>query len=235
MVFAFIIVLVLAIACEAYLTPLQQMHIRRIMADEQTPPPIRSKVRHILIHHYLDWTIHMAKRFATTHRKRLQHVSKQDLQQYAIHGLVRAVTKYDGRCNLPVYAEKYIMGSLYYGLTELTPLKPLNHYERFVKKIRLPRASFQSDAWFYDGLSEKTEGSPPIVAVDRGTDLSEKLATLPAIYKQTLYYRYDPVTYEKARRVSEVGALMGVSRETVRKRMRWIREYLSNTNYNRAL
>lgn len=209
------------------------MYIRRIMAHPQTPPT-RTKIRHILIHHYLDWTIHMAKRFATTHRKRLQHVSKQDLQQYAIHGLVRAVAKYDGRCNLPVYAEKYIMGSLYYGLTELTPLKPLNHYERFVKKIRLPLASFQSDAWFYDTIREQTEGSL-IIGVDKGTDLSEKLAMLPPLYKQTLYYRYDPVTYEKARRVSEVGALTGVSRETVRKRVRWIREYLRNTDDNRAL
>jgi RNA polymerase sigma factor (sigma-70 family) len=226
MFFAFIIVLVIAFTSDAYLTPQQQMHIRRIMADEQTSPPIRSKVRHILIHHYLDWTIHMAKRFAAKHQKRLQHVSKQDLQQYAIHGLVKAVAKYDGRCNLPVYAEKYIMGSLYYGLTDLTPLKPLNHYERFVKKIRLPLASFQSDAWFYDGLSEQTEGFPPIVAVNKGVDLSEKLATLPAIYRQTLYYRYDPVTYEKARTIREVGVLMGVSCETVRKRVRWIRKHL---------
>jgi len=197
------------------------------MAHEQTPPPIRSKVRHILIRHYLDWTIHMAKRFATTHQKRLQHVSKQDLQQYAIHGLVRAVAKYDGRYNLPIYAEKYIMGSLYYGLTDLTPLKPLNHYERFVKKIRLPLASFQSDTWFYDTVREKTEGSPPII-LDKGADLSEKLATLPPIYKQTFYYRYDPVTYAKVRTIREVGELMGVSSETARQRILQIKRYLIN-------
>jgi RNA polymerase sigma factor (sigma-70 family) len=212
----------------AYLTPQQQMYIRQIMAHPQMPPPIRSKVRYILIHHYLDWTIHMAKRFATTHRKRLQHVSKQDLQQYAIHGLVRAVAKYDGRCNLPVYAEKYIMGSLYYGLTELTPLKPLNHYERFVKKIRLPLASFQSDAWFYDTVREQTEGSPHIVAVDKGLDFLEKLATLPPVYKHTFYYRYDPVTYAKVRTIREVGELTGVSSETARQRMLQIKRYLTN-------
>jgi len=230
MVFAFIIVLVLAIASYAYLTPQQQLYIRKIMAHSQTPPPIRSKVRDILIHHYLDWTIHMAKRFATTHQKRLQHVSKQDLQEYAIHGLVRAVAKYDGRCNLPIYAEKYIMGSLYYGLTELTPLKPLNHYERFVKKIRLPLASFQSDAWFYDAVCEQTEGLSPIVAVDKGLDLSEKLATLPPIYKHTFYYRYDPVTYAKVRTIREVGELTGVSSETARQRLIQIKRYLINTD-----
>jgi len=227
MFFALIVFMALY-QCMAYLTPQQQMYIRQIMAHPQMPPPIRSKVRYILIHHYLDWTIHMAKRFATTHRKRLQHVSKQDLQQYAIHGLVRAVAKYDGRCNLPVYAEKYIMGSLYYGLTELTPLKPLNHYERFVKKIRLPLASFQSDAWFYDTVREQTEGFPPIVMVDKGLDLSEKLATLPPIYKHTFYYRYDPVTYAKVRTIREVGELTGISSETARQRLIQIKRYLIN-------
>jgi len=188
------------------------------MLNKQTPPYIKIKTEQILIKNYLYYALSLSYNFQKKLKSKKYLINRgQDLHQYAIHGLVKAVRRYNyNTTTLQPYAKKYIMGYLYYGVTELSPLKQLSHYERYTKKIKLPSAQLNSDIWFYDNFMSSPEFGKTQLSV------YNKIQELTPIQKQIIFYRYDPLTLEKKRKWSEVAELLGCSTETIRKHMRQI-------------
>ena len=209
----------------AYLEHHQLRPIRSIMSNPKTPPLIRAKAQHILIKNYLPYALSISRAFQQSLKSKKYIINDaKDLHQYAIQGLIHSVRRYNGtNNNIHPYAKKYIMGYLYYGITELSPLKVINHYERYTKKIKLPPPNFSSDIWFYDRYSGPSEHS---VLSDKTKEIYYKLNQLTPEEKLIIMYRYDLITLEKKRTWSEVAKLMSCSRETLRNKIKNIRNNL---------
>uniref|UniRef100_A0A6C0I524 Sigma-70 region domain containing protein n=1 Tax=viral metagenome TaxID=1070528 RepID=A0A6C0I524_9ZZZZ len=187
------------------------------MSNKATSPIVREKVQNILITNYLGYAKALSNELQRNLRSKGYLINGgQDLEEYAIQGLVLAVRRFDGRANLDTYARKYILGQLYLGITDLSPLKQLSHYERFVKKIRMPSPHLSSDIWFYDKMQKDIINNNNIEDKIR---FHEWLINLPAEYKEILGYRYDLITFKKKRTWSKVANIMGYTRETLRKKM----------------
>jgi len=201
----------------AYLYPPQLTLIRSIMSNPETPPLIRVKTQRVLIRHHLGYAIALSQQFRRNLKSKKYITNHaRDLQQYAIHGLVVAVRRYDGRINLLPFARKYIMGYMYYGITELSPLRSLTHYERYTKKIKIPPTYLSSDLWFYDKSSNCFDNKNNENNADKVYD---KIRQMTMEQKMILGYRYDLITFQVKRSWIEVAQLMGCSVETIRKRL----------------
>jgi RNA polymerase sigma factor (sigma-70 family) len=210
----------------AYLEPHQLTLIRSIMSNPQTPLTIRSKTQYILIKNYLPYAISSSHRFREKLKSKKYIINyAKDLHQYAIQGLVHSVRRYNSTSiNLYPYAKKYIMGYLYYGVTELSPLKALTHHERYTKKIKIPPPNLSNDMWFYDKYSCPSEHS---VLSYETMDLYYNINQLSSEEKLILIYRYDLITLKKKRTWTEVAKLMSCSTETLRKKVKTIKNKLA--------
>jgi len=221
-------ILIIALAsfiyyASAYLQPHQLKLIRSIMSNPQTPPLIRAKTQYILIKNYLPYAMSLSRQFRENLKSKKYIINHAyDLQQYAIQGLVHSVQRYNGsnNVNLHPYAKKYIMGYLYYGVTELSPLRRLTHHQRYTQKIKLPSPSLTNDIWFYDKFSTNSYDYP--LLSDKVIDIYNKFQQLTPEQKLIITYRYDLITFEKQRTWQQVADLMSCSTETLRKKMRQI-------------
>jgi DNA-directed RNA polymerase specialized sigma subunit len=196
------------------------------MSNPETPPLIRAKTQYILIKNYLPYTISLSRRFSQNLKTKKYIINYgKDLRQYAIQGLVHSVRRYNSTdMNLHPYAKKYIMGYLYYGVTELSPLKVLSHYQRYTQKIKLPSPNLSNDIWFYDRYSEPSDNS---ILSENITDTYYKLQQLTLEEKLIIIYRYDLITLKKKRTWAEVAKLMSCSIETLRNKVKHIKNMLS--------
>ena len=212
----------------AYLQAHQLKLIRSIMSNPQTPPLIRAKTQYILIKNYLPYAMSLSRQFRENLKSKKYIINHAyDLHQYAIQGLVHSVQRYNGsnHINLHPYAKKYIMGYLYYGVTELSPLRRLTHHQRYTQKIKLPSSSLTNDIWFYDKFSSNNYDYP--LLSDNVIDIYNKVQQLTPEQKLIITYRYDLITFKKKRTWQQVAQLMSCSTETLRKKMRQIVVILS--------
>lgn len=211
----------------AYLQPHQLKLIRSIMSNPQTPPLLRAKTQYVLIKNYLPYAISLSRKFRENLTSKKYIINQAyDLHQYAIQGLVHSVQRYNGsnNVNLHPYAKKYIMGYLYYGVTELSPLKRLTHHQRYTQKIKLPSPHLSSDIWFYDKFSTSLSSHSydyPLLS-DKVIDIYNKHRQLTPEQKRIIFYRYDLITFKKKRTWQQVARLMSCSTETLRTKMRQI-------------
>jgi hypothetical protein len=121
-----------------YLQNYQLVYIKNILSSNNVPHKIKDATRKILITHYLPWCKNIYRDFISKNKKQLSKVLALELYQYAIYGLVESVDTYSGTGGLNKYAEKFVIGRLSKGMTDLVPLKPMNHYQRVVKRRKVP-------------------------------------------------------------------------------------------------
>ena len=223
-------ILILLVASFCYVSAYLEVHqlklIRSIMSNPETPPLIRAKTQHILIKNYLPYAMSLSRRFSQNLKSKKYIINYgKDLRQYAIQGLVHSVRRYNSTdMNLHPYAKKYIMGYLYYGVTELSPLRVLTHHQRYTQKIKLPSPNLSNDIWFYDRHAEPSDNS---ILSENITDIYYKLQQLTLEEKLIIIYRYDLITLKKKRTWAEVAKLMSCSRETLRNKVKKIKNTLS--------
>lgn len=222
--YSMILILILAsfYYVSAYLEQYQLKPIRSIMSNPETSPMIRAKTQYILIKNYLPYALSISRKFQQSLKSKKYVINNaKDLHQYAIQGLVHSVRRYNGsNNNLHPYAKKYIMGYLYYGITELSPLKGLNHYQRYTQKIKLPMPNLSNEIWFYDKYAVPSDNS---ILSENIKDMYFKVNQLTPEEKLIIIYRYDLITLEKKRTWTEVAKLMSCSRETLRNKVKNIK------------
>ena len=223
-----LLVLLLALFCyvAAYLEHHQLMPIRSIMSNPETPPMIRAKTQYILIQNYLPYALSLSRKFRQNLKSKKYIINHaKDLDQYAIQGLVQSVRRYNStNIDLHPYAKRYIMGYVYYGITELSPLKVLNHHQRYTQKIKLPSPNFSNDIWFYDTYAKSSSNS---ILSEKIKDMYYKIYQLTPEEKLIIIYRYDLITLKKKRTWTEVAKLMSCSSETLRHKVKNIHSNLS--------
>jgi hypothetical protein len=127
---------------------------------------IRNKIDHIIYYYYDDWSYYKALKFKNFHNNKCKHIPINELYLYSNTGLIKAIKKYNGKNNFKKYAEMYINGELYKGLTELYPISNISKKERSKKQniSDIDSVNRQKntktiivgyDDWLYDKLNVK--------------------------------------------------------------------------------
>jgi len=141
-----------------YLSIHQWNTLKNYIIDPKIDINIRNKINKIIYYYYDDWSYYKALSFKNYHYNKCKHISLIELYTYSNIGLIKAIKKYNGKSNFTNYADIYINGELYKGLTELYPISHISKYER-KKKQNISDINFKNklntkfvghDNWLYD-------------------------------------------------------------------------------------
>jgi len=198
----------------------------------------RNRINNIIFSKYKSWSIDKAYKFKKFHRYKCRNISIEDLKLYSLEGLMKAVKKYNGNSFFHYYAEKYIMGELYKGLTDLQPitiipksirrsktntLKTENNY--IYKKLLNTQFIGFDNYWMFEKRQPiKTE----INSLQTRYDIWNSIKLKDAFSKRVFEYKYD-IDFNKIRSNKQISILMACSEETIRKNMEKTKEKIKNT------
>ena len=207
----------------------QQTYIRNILNHPNTPTNIENETRRILAKEYYPWFLYQYKSFVfDKNNKKLLYRTKPnriELQMYAVTGYLSAIRNYNGKSAFSKYARGYILGSIYKGITDMSPLKPMSHYYRKKKNFTMTSKLIPyTDYWMFD------EWNPPKIEDNTHNYLSIKIhgivSKLPNVDKKTFYLRYDKNTLKIKTHVKQICEIMCYSHETYRKIMKKNMEHI---------
>jgi RNA polymerase sigma factor (sigma-70 family) len=229
-----------AIQINAFLSYSQKKLIQNIIQNKDISPEIKNKTKEIIAINYIPWALSQYNQFVNKNRSYLykKHIPLNDLRQYAIIGILKALEKYNGSVDFTLYAEKYVLGTLHQGVTDLIPLRPISHSLRMNGKD-VPSISFaHENTWMFDKLyKSKSRDTTDIImkSEDKYISRTNEIERINAIVKQLspydqkmFYYRYSKDTLHEIRTVANVAELMCCSNETYRKKMNKIIEKIRN-------
>jgi len=240
-IFGILLFINLTNSCNGFLNRAQLQSIQYILTHPNTPIDIRRKTQQILFSEYMPWLKKQVRIFKQSNEKSLKFILEYDLQQYAIIGFLDAINNFDGNSSLTHFAAKHVNGKMRLGLLELMPLKPLNHYQKYIKKRKymMPGILSYDKYWLFDKCKRSSEDEKNIVlygshsnntVVAKETDIitNIKMAVMemPDQYKSLFFARYDFGSLRKIRSVYKICKMFRYSDETYRKRMNVIHTYL---------
>jgi RNA polymerase sigma factor (sigma-70 family) len=225
-----------AILSKAFLSYSQKKLIQNIIQDKDVPIEIKNKTKEIIAINYIPWALSQYNKFVNKNRSFLykKHIPLNDLRQYSIIGILKALEKYNCSVDFTVYAEKYVLGTLHQGVTDLIPLRPISHSLRMNGKY-IPTITFaHENTWMFDKLyTPKNHDTTDIILKSEDKHISRKIEIekINNIVKQfttyeqkMFYYRHSKDTLHEIRTVAHVAELMCCSNETYRKKMNKIIE-----------
>ena len=240
----FIIILFFQIiAVDSYLSPVQLSYIHKILTHPNTPLDIRNKTKEILFTEYYAWLKKQVRQFSESNYYSRNPVTTDELYQYASKGLLRAIDNFDGKRSLAQYAEKYVIGEMHTGLLELIPLRPMNKYQKYIKKEKVlnPTILPPENYWIFDKCREYTDRNKDPVSVngylrDGGQCFCQESETVYNIKsivlelseeEQKIFFsRYDFETLGTKHTIDELCEILEISHETYRRRMNIIKKYI---------
>ena len=240
-------ILSFTILSNAYLTYPQKILIQKIIQNPETPYEIKNKTKGIIALNYIPWAFSQYNQFVNKNRSFLhkKHIRLNDLRQYAVLGMIKALNRYNGSVDFPLYAEKYVLGTLHQGVTDLIPMRPISHALRMKHKEAPPITFVHENTWMFDKLYKpKDNDSDKITQMeDKYISHKEEIERINKIVKEQtpyeqrmFYYRYSEDTLKEIRTIGTVSKLMCCSDETYRKKMneimRKIREKIEESKYD---
>jgi len=191
----------------------------------------RQQIDLLLFSKYRTWAIHKSYVFKRFHRYKCRNINVEDLITYSLTGLYKATKQYNGSYSFHTYANIYILGELYKGLTELQPItilpksirrsKMKNEHKFFYKKLLNTQFIGFDQYWMF-------EKRQPIYSFHNEKrsieDIWEKIELDP-FSKRVFQYKYD-VSFQKIRSDKHISKLMSCSEETIRMNLKKTRETL---------
>jgi hypothetical protein len=238
---------VIQTSCHCYLNNLQISYIRNILTNPRTPDDIRSKTKQILFHEYTPWLKKQVRTFIKNNKKGVNFIMEIELHQYAIIGFLKAIEKFDGKNSLIQYAEKFVKGELSTGVINMTPLKPINKYQKFIKKERVLRPTIISyeNFWMFDKFKQyyneknpkennflvtytSQENDNECFIYDNSNRKAIRNAVLEMLpeYQQIFFARYDFETLRPIKSVYRICRMFQFSDQTYRRKMNVVKKYL---------
>lgn len=188
---------------------------------------LTNKVKQIVFNEYKSIAYKFSNDFQRFHKYKCSHVSKYDLHQGALIGLWNAVGKYNTTYPFYPYARTYIFGELYKTLTINYPIRKQSATFRRKHKILQP-LSFDNvglyDTYNYNQYPVKTTESFNIASY---YPFWEIIDTLDENTKQIFFYMFNRF-FDKIRSNKEVAQLSGYSKETVRLKILYVLNKLTN-------
>lgn len=213
-------------SAKLYLSNPQWKTIQNLLEHNQLTLPMRNKINVILFYHYDDWSCYKANEFKKIHNYKCNHIPLEELQMYARLGLMNAIRNYKGKSVFSHYANIYIQGELYRGMTELHPLtlaslrdrksKPLPSTK---KKHILTTYFVGNKEWMIDKIQySKNNLDNEIlnkhIIKEEFWNILDKQPNIKA--KRMIRYKFD-CEWNQLRTNKQVAELMGCSQEHVRK------------------
>jgi len=223
-----------------YLNIQQLGYIKNILRNPNTPTSIRSKTYEILFHHYYPWLKKQIRLFKQNNVKSMNKLLANEINQYAIYGFLESIEKYTGNVSLVYYADKFVNGRMKQCLVEFGTLKPLNNYQRLIKKKTVPSTILVSfnEYWMIESMKQqRLEKEGELYQYYNYSDGAfhiktqiEKIKNIinnsPNEMKHLFYLRYHYDTLRPIRRIKDICFIMNYSHETYRKRMKFLMLYL---------
>jgi hypothetical protein len=117
-----------------YLSVTQWKTVQSLITNEKTTSEMRDKINTILYKCYEGYAVSSAHKFKQFHKYKCMNINTFELGLYAKFGLYRACKKYNGSSSFISYVDKYIIGELYKGLTDLYPLSSVTKSDRRMGK-----------------------------------------------------------------------------------------------------
>ena len=214
------------------LSNIQWKQINTILTHPKITPIMRHKINQLIYSKYETWAIHKAYVFKRTHRYNSRNINIQDLILYSLEGLQKATTKYNGKSSFHTYADIYVNGQLYVGLTGLQSItnipkqirkqKEKTNYPIYKKKLNTQFVGYD-DYWIFDKIREKKEKEK-----DDQEDSKEFIRsfwneinsnTTNAFTRRIFHYKYN-YYLDKIRSNKEISIQMSCSEETVRQHLK---------------
>lgn len=222
------VLLLLIPLAAAYLDNKQISYVRNILTHPHTPEYMRNQTQQVLFNAYRPWLHKQVRSFRETHY--ITNRRRDDLYHYAALGLLQAIQKFDGKSSLVKYAEKHVDGQLRLGLLEMTPMKPLNHYQTYIKhyKILKPGLVSYENYWVFDKEWNRRRNANCDSKHDKEIEeIINIVLTMPSKYSTVFFSRYDSVDLSKNNRtVASICSELGFSHETYRKRMSTVKTFI---------
>jgi hypothetical protein len=203
--------------CESYLDKTQISYIRAILTHPHTPEKIVNKTQVILFNEYRPWLNKQVRTFREKYR--VANIYTDDLNHYAALGLLEAIHNYYGNTSLANYAEKHVDGKLRNAVIDLTPLKPLNYYQIYVKQYKALKPGLVSykNYWVFERQQCKNlEKTNPI---HYASIIRSIILEMPSTHSSLFFQRYDSVDLHQKDRVANICNKLGICHKTYRKRM----------------
>ena len=226
-----------------YLTNIQITYIHNILVNPHTPIHIHNKTREILFNEYYGWLKKQVRKFIQSNHFSNNHITTDELYQYATKGFLKAINNYHGEGSLVKYAEKFVIGEMHTGLLELIPLKPVNKYQKYIKKEKILKPTIlpPENYWIFDKFREYTDRNKEIFlkngylkngsycfCKENITTYQIKIIVCELLPdQQKLFFtQYDFETLEPKHKINEICELLQISHETYRKKMNIIKKYI---------
>ena len=208
-----------------YLTTPQWKMIQHLLEHKQLTTPMRNKINTVLFHYYDDWSCYKAKEFKRFHKHKCKHIPVEELQMYARLGLMNAIRNYKGKSLFSKYANIYIQGQLYRGMTELHPLTIASLTHRKTKAKQCTTYFIGNNEWMLDKIHYNNENNLNIITNEiLNKQLVKELfyntiRPLDVSGKRMIRYKFD-YEWNQLRTNKQVAELMACSEEHVRKTLR---------------
>jgi RNA polymerase sigma factor (sigma-70 family) len=209
------------------LSNIQWKQINTILSHPKITPIIRNKVNQLIYSKYETWAIHKAYVFKRTHRYNSRNINIQDLILYSLEGLQKATTKYNGKSSFHTYAEIYIHGQLYVGLTRLQAItnipkqirkqKEKPNYLIYKKRLNTQFVGY-NDYWIFDKVNinrEEKEKEEFIQSFWNEINCNTTNAFTRRIFHNKYNYYLDKIRSNK-----EISIQMSCSEETIRQHLK---------------
>lgn len=206
----------------------QWKQINTIITHPKITPIIRNKVNQLIYSKYETWAIHKAYVFKRTHRYNSRNINIQDLILYSLEGLQKATTKYNGKSSFHTYAEIYVNGQLYVGLTGLQSItnipkqirkqKEKTNYPIYKKRLNTQFVGY-NDYWIFDKLEkqEKQEKEGEEFIQEFWKQINNNITN--AFTRSVFHYKYN-YYLDKIRSNKEISIQMNCSEETIRQHLK---------------
>lgn len=213
-------------SAKIYLSKPQWNIIQHLLDNPQLTLPMRDKINTVLFHYYDDWSCYKAAEFKKFHQHKCNHIPLDELQMYSRIGLMKAIRNYKGKSLFSNYANIYIQGELYRGMTELHPLtidSPRDRTNRTLsstkKKYMLATYFVGSNEWVLDKLyhSKNNNINDVLHKHNIQDEFWNTIDMQPNIKTQRMiHYKFD-YEWNPIRTNKQVAELMACSEEDVRK------------------
>jgi RNA polymerase sigma factor (sigma-70 family) len=194
---------------------------------------MKSRVNYILYKQYSEYAINKAYSFSKHHKiYHNRNLDSIELSNYALRGLHKAVVNYNATYTFHNHVNLYIQSELYNGLTELQPINGIPSYIRKNKKwknynmkqyLNSLKTQFigNDDESFLDNIMLKNK--KPEYNYDE-IDILTKVKSMGPLYYEIYKLKY----YNKKMSNHKMAQLLSCSEETVRCKLKKIREVIQN-------
>jgi len=193
---------------------------------------MRTQLNTAIYKRYKVWALSKAWDFKQFHRHKCRHIPKEELELYAIKGLVQAIKRYKGCENggstqFINYASYYLNGELYAGLTKLQPIcsvspsirrKSRKNIDDDEYKVQMNTLFVGKEDWKLEMVAyADPKNLEKVIEQEEYRNFWQYIKSNFATDEFWVFqYKYD-FYLNRIRTNSEVGKIMGYSEEWVRK------------------